>query len=1000
MGARGDFSKPARNTRTRLASDLALGNHVRRPVVFCLSVTLASSRLLRAFSSFRFLLPVFLSIAPAQLFALEANRTLTQYLHRIWQTPQGLPPAAIRSILHGRDGYMWLGTDRGVLHFDGISFTRIEGAGDTAVQQLVSDTNGNVWGISEGKGVFEYTRNGVQHFSTSNGLPSDFVTGIAAGRRGEMWVASTRGLARIDGSEAQAYPGPSLSALALDRSGDVWAVGERGTLEHWNGSAFEQRRLPLLTAGSTIQTLLFASDGTLWVGTSDGLLHESGQERRITRDDGLAGNTIFTLSQAQDGSILAGTNEGFSRIRGADIESFGPKQGLSQSTVYAIAEDRQGSFWVGTKRGLNQFLDRRTIPLTTSEGLPTNDVGPVLQDGRGVLWVGTLGSGLAHKTAKGFAVENTTDGLSSNVVIALANDPDGGLWAGTDKGLDLLRDGHATRWLRSPVRSLFRDRDGDLWIGTPRGLSVLRAGQMQRVQGSWSSGVSSIAEANRGLIYVADQNGVRVLERSTLHEIRTKRLAIRGAGTLFEYDGSMWVGTSGNGLFLIRDGKLTHFGLADGLFDDDIYGIAADATGRLWMACSKGIFSVNHSDLLKFSAGVLKTISSTPFSPLDGLQTVECKFGVQPAATRLQDGRIAFSTIRGLLIVDPNHMEFKSAPVAVAVEAVVVDGRSLEPGQIRELPPANRNVEFRFTGLSFKAPLRTSFKYVLEGFNRDWIDAGSRREAYYTNLPPGNYRFRVKACDFGAGCESTSTDVRFTLAARFYQRACFWPLCISLAIFATWLTYQLRVQALKKQFNLILSERNRIARELHDTLLQGFSGVTMQMQALCRRIPAEERAAMQEIIGDAASCLTETRRSVANLRGPRNDLATEIAKAAEQTSGLDRSRLKLRLEQIPQTLPPHIEYNLVKIAQEALANAAKHSGARWIEVVLRPTRGKLRLSIEDNGGGLLSTAPEGHYGLIGMRERAAGIGADFQISSEPGVGTTISVALPLHEDAR
>jgi signal transduction histidine kinase len=420
------------------------------------------------------------------------------------------------------------------------------------------------------------------------------------------------------------------------------------------------------------------------------------------------------------------------------------------------------------------------------------------------------------------------------------------------------------------------------------------------------------------------------------------------------------------------------------------------------MACSKGIFSVSRADLEKFAAGTIKTIPSVPFSPLDGLQTVECKSGVQPAAWRMADGRIVFSTIRGILIVDPSHMDLKLTPPRVAIEAVIVDGQSHKPEEIGELPPANRNLEFRYTGLSFKYPLRTTFRYTLEGFNHEWIDAGQRREAYYTNLPHGHYRFRLKACMVDGGCDAASTDIDFSLAARFHQRVWFWPCFAGVLAMGVWLGYELRVRNLRSQFALVLNERNRIARELHDTLLQGFSGVTMQLQALAGRLPSQHRESLDEIIQDSADCLKEARRSVANLRNPRAGLAGAIAKAAEQTQGPNgvsaAARVKLKLDPLDAGLPDHIEYNLLKIAQEALSNAARHSGARSIEVALRPSRSHLRLTIRDNGSGTAvwpRAQDDGHFGLLGMKERAEHIGADFQLSSVPDVGTTVTVVLPL-----
>ena len=558
------------------------------------------------------------------------------------------------------------------------------------------------------------------------------------------------------------------------------------------------------------------------------------------------------------------------------------------------------------------------------------------------------------------------------------------------------------------VRSLYRDRRGSLWIGTAKGVGVLRGGRVLALPHPASSAVVSFAEDRRGNLYAATEGGsVREFDALNLSELPIQGGPIRNAVTLFPdpMDGSVWAGTIGNGLFQLKAGKTVHFTTDDGLFDDDIYGIAADDRGSLWMACSKGIFSVNRSDLEKFAAGAIKTIPSVPFSPLDGLQTVECKSGVQPAAWKLTDGRIAFSTIRGLLIVDPSHMDLKLTPPHVAIEAVIVDGQNHKPEEIGQLPPANRNVEFRYTGLSFKFPLRTTFRYTLEGFSHEWVDAGSRREAYYTNLPPGRYRFRVKACMTDGGCDASTTDIDFSLASRLYQRVWFWPAFAGLLALGAWLGYELRVQNLRGQFALVLSERNRIARELHDTLLQGFSGVTMQLQAFAGRVPSQQRGALDEIIQDSADCLKEARRSVANLRNPRSGLAGAIAKVAEQTQGPDGNpaRVRLKLEEVPPDLPEHVEYNLLKIAQEAMSNAARHSGARSIEVTLRHSCDELRLSIRDNGTGTAACpnvdAPahgdDGHFGIVGMRERAEHIGAEFQLTSIPGVGTTVAIVLLL-----
>jgi signal transduction histidine kinase len=440
------------------------------------------------------------------------------------------------------------------------------------------------------------------------------------------------------------------------------------------------------------------------------------------------------------------------------------------------------------------------------------------------------------------------------------------------------------------------------------------------------------------------------------------------------------------------------------MFDNEIYGITRDDQDRLWMACSKGLFSVNRADLLKFAAGALKKITSSQYSPTDAQRTIECRSGVQPGAIRTQDGRVWFSTIRGLYVFDPNHLTLNIPPPPVVIEETTVNGEAVAPQQIAAIAPGLKNLEFRYTGLSFLQPNRLTFRYMLEGFDKKWIAAGSRREAFYTNLPPGPYRFRVTACNGDEVCNDASAA--FSLAPHFYQRAWFWPSCAVLLGLAGWMIYQLRIRQiqgrLREQFNLILTERSRIARELHDTLIQGLSGITMEMQALAGRMRApDEKATLEDIVRDAGTCLRETRRSVAGLRsaqGPDSGLAAAISQAAKQITEAKAIRLKLKLDKGPSDLSPEVQYNLLRIASEAINNSVKHSGAKTIEVVLESTGDALHLSVKDDGAGFSrenGNVRPGHYGLIGMKERAAQIGAELNLASEPGRGTTVSVLLPI-----
>ena len=360
---------------------------------------------------------------------------------------------------------------------------------------------------------------------------------------------------------------------------------------------------------------------------------------------------------------------------------------------------------------------------------------------------------------------------------------------------------------------------------------------------------------------------------------------------------------------------------------------------------------------------------------------------------------LCFFTIFGLLFIVPSLFALYFMPSLVAIEDITVNGERRPPDGIQTLAADRNNVEFSYTGLSFVAPTRITFRYLLEGFDRTWVDAGQRRQAFYTNLPPGRFRFRVSACNPDAACNETPNGVAFEIEPRYYQRAWFVPLCVAALAFAGWSGYRLRIRRLQAQFDLILAERGRIARELHDTLIQGFAGVTMAMQALASRLPTSgARAMLEEIVDDAGQSMREARRSLAGLRSrpdAQSGLAAAVVRTARHLTEAQDVRLKLTVNDERKDLPADVEYNLLRIAQEAMTNAVQHSGARTLNVTLESTRERLRLLVNDDGTGFdgQSAPPIGHYGLIGMKERAAHIGADFELTSERGHGTTVSVLL-------
>ena len=941
--------------------------------------------------------------------ALDPGRRLTQYLQRIWQTRQGLPQSGIVAIHQTRDGYLWLGTDDGLVRFDGVRFTSPDDLDGLAlpkmsVRQLAEDSRGALWIATSNAGLFRIENGSVARFSERDGLPSDHVACLFPGQGGDLWACTDGGLARIRDGKIEVFTGPAgepIRAAAQRKDGSIWVGGDGPGPAIWNGTQFTRYALHSVPRYARVQAMFSDSTDALWIGTTAGLIRLlDGREQRFTKGDGLANDSVLSLAEGRNGEIWIGTDGGFSRWRNGEVESFLPKNGLSQSTVAALYEDREGSLWVGTKRGLNQFLDRRTLPFTTAEGLPSNDTGPVFQDPRGAIWVGTLGAGLARFDGRRSSVLTKQDGLSSNSILALAGDAKGTLWVGTDAGLDQIRDGRIRAIFPGVVRSLYQDGEGTLWIGTSKGVAVLRAGRIVRLNPS--EGAASFIEADGKILAAVEGIGIESYDERTLRQVARPSLAIRDADTLYrDVEGRVWIGGIGSGLHLLDGDKQIDFTVKDGLFDDEIYGIAADRQDHLWLASSKGIFSVNRRELLRFAAGQIASVVSTPFSPLDGLQTVECKPGVQPAVWRMRDGRLSFSTIRGLIAIDPDQTQLKMDPPPVVIESVAIDGRSQRLSNIRQLAPGDENLEFRYTALSLHAPQRITFRYKLEGFDRDWVDAGTRRQAFYTNLRPGDYRFQVNACNADGTCNEAGTSLNFVLPARFYQQTWFYVACAAMLALLARFGYVFRIRHMERQFGAILAERSRIARELHDTLLQGFSGVTMEMQALAGRLPEGSREDLRGIIHDAANCLTEARRSVSELRrnrGASPGLAAELSASARQLTAQGDARLELAVERPAQGLPAYVEYSLLRIAQEAIINAVKHAGARTIEVTLQMLPEGLRIAVGDDGSGFVPGEVEAdHFGMMGMQERAKEIGAELRVTSSPKMGTTIVVDFPIRK---
>lgn len=971
-------------------------------------------RLLRAFAA-----AAFVCSLPA--FALNPDRELTQYVHRIWQTQQGLPDGAIVSILQDPTGYLWIATEAGLHRFDGVRFTPAErllpGApAGLYIRAAAQDSTGALWLGGNDGNVYALRHSGTTKYTLQKETDSGQMQCMVAEPSGIVWTCSDRGLARIDPDAAQpirmfhAADGTASDnsrAACVDSKGHLWVGGDTPRLTERVDDAFKIHPLQGLPPAASIRALLCDGD-TIWAGTTFGLVRFQGDQQQLyTTKDGLVDDFVFALEKGAGETLWVGTRSGFSRLRKGKWDSFRPQDGLSQSTAQAILEDREGSLWVGTKRGLNQFADGRSVPYTMSEGLPSNETGPVLQDSTGVIWAGTLNAGLARFDGRRFVRLNTLADLPSNIVRALVEDSDHSMWAGTANGLAHIRASKVfERYTTfsglpsSDVRSLFRDPAGALWIGTAQGLAKLSNGQLSKVASAPRREIRSIGQDRDGNIVVGTDEGIYAARDGVFQPLTQNGVYMRNANAFFlDRDGLLWVGLNGAGLRLIDGGKVTAYFTRDGLYDAELYGISVDDQDRMWIACSRGIFWVARADLRRFAEGKIDHVTSVAYSPTEAQRVIESRPGVQPALWRMQDGRMWFSTVRGLIALDPGQPS-REGPPPIVIEDPVVNGAATPPDRISELPAGQKNIAFSYAGLSYVLPELIRFRYRLEGYDRDWIDAGTRREAFYTNLPPGDYTFQVTGCNYDGPCNEAGARIEFSLTPQFYQRAWFWPLIMLLTGSATWAAYHLHIKRVHERYDLIVSERSRIARELHDTLIQGFSGITMGLQALSSRIknPAE-KATLQDIISDAATCLRETRQSVAGLRAMAGSgLAGALDRAVRELTETKSVQTKLNFGTVTRQLPPETEYQVLRIVREAVNNAVKHAAAHQIEVSLEARPGAVAITVKDDGSGFsrddAASPGPGHYGIIGMKERASQIGATLDLVTQPGAGTAITLTLP------
>jgi ligand-binding sensor domain-containing protein/signal transduction histidine kinase len=970
---------------------------------------------------------VALLLGASPAWALDPRQSFDQYVQRRWTSGEGLPQNAVLAIAQTKDGYLWLGTQEGLVRFDGVSFHTFDRQNTAELKSnfvttLHPDTSGGLWIGTGGGGLSHYSEGVFHTYRAAEGLAHDIVTALTVDASGGVWAGTREGLTHLSGDRFTTFRTQEglasnvITALSSSADGSLWVATEGGISRlkegRWTSFSAEQG----LPSGKP-QSILQDRAGRIWVGTDDGTLvrFEQGRFTQYRRAEGLMGERISSLLEDREGNLWVGTSAGLHRLAGERLEAMTPSSG----PVPTLFEDMEGNLWVGTDGGgVLQLRSARLWVVTARQGLPKDNVLTLHEDAQGALWVGTYGGGVARlegNTVTG--TWSTRNGLPSDDVTALHSTREGILWAGLMKrglarieGGRVRTDGIPTALMEVSILALLVDRTGRLWIGTlDQGLYCLEGGRLlhyAEAEGLADNTVYALKESEDGSLWIGTRRGMSHLRAGQL--VRDASTQVLEGLTILsiheDAQGALWVGTYAQGLHWVYEGRHFAFGARQGLFNEVVFHILEDDSGVLWMSCNKGLFSVSKADLQAVMAGQASRVTNTLYGKGDGISTAEGNGGSQPGAWKARDGRLWFPTVGGAVAIDPRGVRQSRnlLPPFVHIEQVSGDGNSIETREPARVPPGRGRLEFRYVGVSFVSPEKVTFKYRLDGFDTEWTEAGTQRSAHYTNLPPGEYRFRVMAANSDGVWSEDGASVAVELEAHFYQTRGFQALLVLLALSLGWGLHRLRIQQLQAR-SLVLEERNRLAREIHDGLTQSLTGVLIQIDVALGSLEESPRTAQEHLErarGWAQHSLNEARRAIWALRpsvASVSALTERLRRCAVLLSPSDEVLVEVRSSE-DKSLSPHVGATLLRIGQEAITNALRHGRPRHLRIDVQCMPREVRLRLGDDGRGFDvqgALRMEGGQGLVSMRERAESLGGHLIVASTPGQGTEVTAVLPL-----
>ena len=954
-------------------------------------------------------------------FALDPSLRVSQYHKQYWQVEQGLPHSYVTAIAQGSDGYLLVGTDEGLARFDGLNFLPPPvDASLRLTKRWVSASlvarDSSLW-LGTFDGMLVELRNGqVRSKHQTDGSVFD----VHQDSTDSLWVSTRNGVFRWESGKLQVVPGlgppldTSWNVLAAGDHGVMWVVTAAGLFRASAGSI--SQRLPNSRELGDILTVLAGNRGGLLLGTTRGLFRlDPDQSRPPVPVAGVAG-PVVSLIEDRDGIIWAGTwGQGLIRVTAHGVDRWTSRDGLPDDFIRTLAEDVEGDLWIGMRSGgLGRWKNSRLVPFGPPEGLAGSFATTVAADPTGDLWLGTWRGGF-YRLRNG-ALEGQPTPLPTLyfTVRALAFDRLGHQWIGNWEGLFQF-DGKKYQHFGSELNTAYRrvsallfDHSGALWIGTAD------HGVFRFPEGRPSASiplpllpdteVTALTEDSAGSVWVGTSKGlVKFPNAASPSWSEIKGLPPDGVESIFEDSRQrIWVSTSEGCAAVISPGATVLLDRRNGMPGHPLYRILEAADGSFWVSSPKGILELPAEPLEQVLSGKRKRLEVVVHGQDDGMRTIECHGLSQPAGGRDRDGSLWFPTAKGFVQVRPAAARRLPPPKAV-IEEVTTDSGLLPLAPELTLEAGARNMEITFTSLRFSHPRAPKFRYRLSDYDPDWVDAGGERSARYNQLPPGRHVFEVQSRD-PLGEWSQSATLVLRQSPRFHQTWWFLMSLVFLLSSMVFGIYRWRLHAMHGRYALVLEERNRIGREWHDTLVAGFSAISLQLEAAMARIKEQpERAS--EILDVTRKMVhhyrAEARRVIWDLRDSRPEGESLIAALEGELARMKENRGiegQLRVSGQSVELTVELQHNLLRICQEAISNAVRHGHPSRVDVDL--VFGELRLSaaVRDDGGGFpAGPAAEsaGHFGLTVMQERARRVGGQLEIHSRPGEGTVIQADVPL-----